>query len=135
MDRTKKREYLIKKLFKVVAKETVGDNPSMPVKFRIEKGSQRGISYCGNRFDRWGREYIVVCLNLEGLLYQVKNGYSSSYYENRADRLNKYIIDNRHNALRFILWHEARHIWQKINDTKRGNEYDADSWALAHIVK
>lgn len=136
MNKLKKRKTLIRKLFKEVAKETVGPENLKKLKFKIELQG-RGASYCGVRWDWRGKKYILIGLDLEGLLYQVKNGYSSIYYKTRPELLNKYIINNRHNALRFILWHEARHAWQRIYDKNRDNEEirerDADSWALAHI--
>lgn len=133
MNKLKKRKYLIKKLFKVVAKETVGAENSKKVKLLILTKYRHNGSFCRPNYNG-----IIIGLNLKGLEVRIKEGYSPSYYADRPDRLNKYIINNRHNTLRFILYHEARHAWQKLNNdkftpTKFDQEFDADSWALAHI--
>ena len=134
-ERLKKRKDLIKKLFKNAAKETVGIDNLNRVKLRIiTKNTSSNGSYCGNR-----NGSIVVGINLKGLETRIKQGYSPSYYPTRPLRLNRYILNNRHNALRFVIYHEVRHAYQRINNINRDNqyqkEYDADSWALAHINK
>lgn len=133
MNRLQKRKHLIKKLFKDVAKETVGAENLRRLKLIVLIKSWHRASYC--KYFNDGS--ITIGLNLRGIEYRIREGYSPSYYSTRPDRLNKYIIRNRHNALRFVLWHEARHAWQRLNDTNRTSEYqkefDADSWALAHI--
>ena len=133
MKNLQRRKTLIRKLFKEVAKETIGAENLGRVKLLILTRSRRWSSYCKYFYDN----SITIGLNLKGLEYTIKEGYTSCYYKDRPERLNKYIINNRHNALRFILYHEARHAWQRINGKNRDNEYqqeyDADSWALAHI--
>lgn len=130
MKNLQKRKTLIRKLFKEVAKETIG-KVKVPPKLRII--DKREYSTCRTFFDG----EIVILLGLSGVNARVRSGYPADYYKGRPDRLNKYIIKNRHNALRFILYHELRHAWQRLNDINRDNEYqreyDADSWALAHI--
>jgi hypothetical protein len=145
MDKLQKRKHLIRKLFKEVAKETVGPENLRKVKLIILSKIGRGSSYCRCRHRYiWNDSQqgqvtsITIGLNLRGLEDRIRNGYGSSYYEGRPERLNKYIIKNRHNALRFILYHEARHAWQRLNKRNRANliekERDADSWALAHLL-
>ena len=135
MKNLQKRHTLIRKLFKEVAKETVGAEKLRRIKLIILTAGRVRASYCRFFYDG----SITIVLNLKGIEYNVRNGYSSSYYKDRPERLNKYIKKNRHNALRFVLYHEARHAWQSIKgdrkyiDNEEVRERDADSWALAHI--
>jgi hypothetical protein len=131
-----KRKHLIKKLFKVVVKETI-DNTNIPIKLRINARGC-GRSYCRTRFNTNGGIYsISIVLDLRGIEKRIKEGYLPAYYDKRPQRLNRYIIKNRHNALRFLLYHELRHAYQRIYNINRDSiyqkEFDADSWALAHL--
>jgi len=134
--RIEKRKRLIKRLYKEIGKETVGTNLSQ-VKLVILLNSTRGASYCRTKYNIFKGPRCIIGLNLRGMLDQVKDGYRSDYYATRPDRLNKYIINNRHNALRFLLYHELRHAYQKfakLEFASRGErEYDADTWAIAHL--
>jgi len=125
MNNLKKRKHLIRKLFKEVAKETVGSYSSLKLRIIDKRNYSTCIAYYNGD--------INILLGLNGVEKRVKYGYPNDYYINRPERLNKYIIRNRHNALRFVLYHELRHAWQRINDIYLNDEYDADTWALAHI--
>ena len=132
----KRKEELIKKLFEIIAKETIGIDPIIRIKFRIEESNEYGCSYCGAETDNRGN-YILIVINLENVQRKTIEGYSNDYYMGRQSRLNKYIIKNRHNSLRFVMYHEARHAYQRINKVNRDNEYtrefDADGWAIKHL--
>lgn len=133
-----KRKGLIRKLFEEIAVETVGIKNLKRVKLLILTRYGRGTSYCGTRYNKEGEEYIRVCLNLRALEIRIREGYGlPNYYNTRPDRINKYVKKNRHNALRFVLYHETRHAYQRINNINRDNsytkEYDADTWAIKQL--
>ena len=135
---TIKRKTYIKKLYKELAIETVGKTNLKYIKLIILGRYGRGTSYCKSWIASDTQlPHIVIGLNLYALENRIIEGYNDGYYPSRIERLNKHILHNRHNALRFMLYHELRHAWQRLNNRHRDNltikEFDADGWALAHL--
>jgi len=127
-----KRRRLIRRLFTGIVEETVGKELSARVEFSIRKNSKQ--STC--RHYTSGR--IKVILSLASREKKIKYGYTDFYYEGRAEKLNRYILNNRHDELRFVLYHEARHAQQRLTGvrnemSRRIAELDADDWALKHL--
>ena len=138
MNNTQKRKQFIRKLFVQVSKDSFCKSSSMPVKLLISEHGEGNC--CGYRLDFKNRRYIQIAINLTVVDERAIIGFSANYYDDRPKLLNKYIINNKHNTIRFILYHEARHAYQRLNNIRNSMsreiaEKDADEWALAHIRK
>lgn len=131
----KKREQLLHKLFDEVAVETLGTKKA---KAKIDLRIIQTSSPCYCEIQLSGK--IIIGLALGNIKERVEKGYTDCYYTGRADKLNKYILYNKHNEVRFIFYHELRHAKQEIdgllkNASEAEIERDADDWALAHLER
>jgi len=101
-----KQKKLIKKLFVNIIKD-LNIKKDIPLKIKFKN---KGLaSYCSTK----SRLNIVISqvigYNLYGSKFLKTRGYSDDYYAGRGALVNKYIKNNKHNAIRFILLHELKH--------------------------
>lgn len=126
----KRRAELIKKLFEDIAKETIGAENIYKVKLTILYKNRNDCNWCMGYAD--GR--FEIGIELPAIKKRTLKGYEDSYYPNRKLRIDKYIIHNRHNVLRFALYHELKHCADRLNHPeKETSEFDADGWAIKHL--
>jgi len=131
-----KEKRLLKKLFLELANETIkmelGHTKLYPT-FKVIS-DELGNSAFNNTT-------LQIKLNLKGIDYVVKNGYNNMYYKNRKILISKYTLHNKHNEIRFVIYHELKHFCDRIKYDEnsyitfgqRGAEYRADSYALSKL--
>lgn len=133
----KQREkLLIKKLFLVFANRTIREELDNTKWYPI-------LKIVTDRLDsnKFNYNTLQIKINLKGIEYFVKNGYNDMYYKGRKVLTSKYILHNRHNEIRFAIYHELKHFCDRIKYGKnphltfgkRGAEYRADSYALSKL--
>ena len=70
MNNLRKKKRLIRKLFKVMVKETIGPHSSIPIKLKII--DERGHSTCRTFFN-WRGKHIIILLGLSGIETDIKH--------------------------------------------------------------
>jgi len=139
-----KRNKLIKDLFDNYKKIICYNDAKIPCKIRISNNSHIG-----------GRFYITYnpyTNNLKGSIninpyiirkIRIKKGYGiNSYYKNRGEKIDKYILGNYKKALRFVILHEFGHLNYYNKYGRKGSkkslvrkELYADNFALRYLNK
>jgi len=126
----KRRAELIKKLFEDIAQETIEPENIYRVKLSISETTKTGVNWCCSYAD--GTCKIKIEIN--AIKRRVLNGYENCYYSDRKLRVDKYVLHNKHNAIRFALYHELKHAKDRLIDReKETSEFDADGWAIKHL--
>lgn len=127
-----KREELIRKLFEDIARKTIGLENIHKVRLTILYSSHFGCNWC----ECQGNDSIKIGIELPAIKKRVAKGYEDCYYSDRKLKTDKYILHNRHNAIRFALYHELKHakdfIEHKYEERER-EEFEADEWAVKHL--
>lgn len=126
----KRREELIRKLFNEVTHNTISPKDRHKIKIILLYTTIYKTNRC-----RWYDDgTFEILIELETVKGRSINGYSNDYYFDRKLRTDKYILHNRHNALRFVLYHELKHVADLLkNPEKAPSEFGADSWAIKHL--
>ena len=107
-----KRNRLLKKLFRYIARDILSKKIASIVKLKI---ANFGVSQSITEFDtRNNVKNITIKLVLFDISYVVKKGVGRQYYNIRPKLCNKYILKNRHNCIRFILYHELYHAKMRL---------------------
>ncbi len=141
MKKEKREKILIQKLFNDIRKQTIPEYSK--IKLRIAKIRNRGgccLAYYSSE-DKENKypTRIYITINLTNIKLKSKIGYCNDYYEGRHEKL-KFVIGNKHKALRFIILHELRHAYQRINNTLKhydtlNKEIDADDYAVKTLFE
>jgi len=106
-----RRRALMQKLFTVYAKEALQEYPeelkklSFYVFTNISGGHIQSARNRQNEFIRF-----TLSISLLQIKSFVKLGFNDGYYKGRKALLDKYVLHNRHNALRLVLLHELKHL-------------------------
>lgn len=123
---------LTKRLFWNIVKTEGLDREKLSVSIDNSKIASSCYSYSTG--------YSKISISITGAKYRARNGYQlDDYYQGRKELLNKYILHNLHNQIRFVIYHELKH---SIDNSKNMNysewpqrraEYQADCYALKHL--
>lgn len=133
LKQTAKREELIRELFEKIASETIGVENIKKVSFILLYHNHYGCNWCEAYEDK-NKLHIKIGIELPAIRKRTKIGYEEVYYSGRKLKVDKYILHNRHNAIRFALYHELKHAKDMIrNSEKVSSEFYADEWAIKHL--
>jgi hypothetical protein len=135
-----RQKRLIKKLFWSIAEKTLLehniDKNNLELKFRLDES-----------YYAYVRGYKNIRIGLACVKDITKNGITDCYYKGRKNLINKYVLKNRHNTIRLIIYHELKHLCDYYTGYKnellpdlysggkneRLTEYRADSYALKYL--
>ena len=126
-----KQKALIQKLFKAI----IADNPELQC-LNIELDITEGY---GNDSNCYSDDRKLIFIKLNTIENRAKEGYTNFYYAFRSNKINPYILNNRHNVYRFVLLHELAHALHYYNtkgqcrDDTLGKEFFADDYALSKL--
>lgn len=130
-----RRKCLIRRLFWNIVKEIFkGKNYLDFITLKLIN-SNIEYSSCKLYFD--GQIIITININEYRLVNRI--GYSDYYYKGRNKLTSKYIKYNRHNSIRFAIYHELGHAldckqFESYSQLSLKNkEYSADCFALKHL--
>lgn len=128
----RRRAELIKKLFEDIAQETIDPENIHRIRLTILY-TQDGYNFCRRHVSN---SNFTIGIELYAIKKRTLKGYSNGYYPGRKLKIDKYILHNRHNAIRFVLYHELKHAKDFIeNRIEREDieELKADEWAIKHL--
>lgn len=132
------RKEKIKQLFIALLKES---GVNFKVKLLIvENRNKPSYHKCSYRRATGEITKSIISINLLSLKKRVREGYSSKYYDNRPLFINSYVVKNRKNTIRFIMFHEIKHAidMHKLRNKRfriKVSEKDADDFAINKLNK